>query len=84
MTDSSAPDLPKFMTRLANMVKKPQGAFFAMRREILSALDEQSFTRVSSGGGVKYEVVDGKPIVNWRGFPIVVVDGIKIDEARIT
>ena len=55
-----------------------------MRREVLSALDEQCRASVSTGGEITYGVVEGKQIVNWRGFPIKVVDAIKIDEATIS
>jgi hypothetical protein len=84
MTGSSAADLVKFLTRAVNMVKQPGKTVLYMRREVLSALDEQGRASVSTGGGITYGVVEGKRIVSWRGFPIKVVDAIKIDEARIT
>lgn len=84
MTDSSAADLVKLLTRATLMIKKPSNTKIYMRREVLSALDEQARASVSTGGGINYAVVDGKPVMSWRGFPIKVVDAIKIDEARIT
>ena len=86
MTDSSAADLVKLLTRATLAIENPSAGRMGiyMRRDVATALDEQARASVSTGGGITYDNVDGQPIMKWRGIPIRLTDGLKIDEATVS
>lgn len=55
-----------------------------MRRDTLSVLRRECKSDVASGGGLTYDVVDGRPVTNWRGIPIRIVDQLLDTEATIS
>lgn len=82
---SSAADLPELMIkathRIPNNLGKP---VFYMNRTCFQMLDIQRRDDVISGGGLSYEVVDGKRIPMFRGFPVRVVDALTETESAVS
>jgi len=54
-----------------------------VNRTIGEYLDIQAQNRVTSGGQLTYEVVDGKRIMSFRGIPIRTTDALINTEARV-
>lgn len=86
MTDSSAADLPKLLTRALLAIENPSAGKMGiyMRRDVLTALDEQCRANVISGGGLTYGNVEGQPIAMWRGVPIRVTDALSATEPTVS
>jgi hypothetical protein len=83
--ESSAADLTKYMIkalyRLPNFkVGRP---VFYMNRTVGQMLDIQRYNNVSAGGGLSYEVVDGKQQMSFRGFPIRICDALVNTESAV-
>ena len=53
-------------------------------RTVHEFLDIQTLSKVSTGGGVTYENVQGKRIMTFRGIPIRTVDALTETEAQVT
>ena len=86
VTNSSAADLPKLLSRAVDMINNPGAGKMCIysRRDVAAVLNEQALARVSNGGGVSYENVDGKVVKMWRGIPLRRCDALTKTEARIT
>lgn len=57
---------------------------FYVNRTVAKYLDIQGQDRVSSGGGLTYENLDGRRIMSFRGIPVKVVDALLENEAEVT
>ncbi len=55
-----------------------------VNRTVGQFLDIQAQDKVSSGGQLSYQVIDGRRIMSFRGIPIRTVDSILETEARVT
>lgn len=86
VTNSSAADLVKLLSRAVDAIEDPgkgrMGIY--MRKDVMAVLNEQARASVSTGGGISYETVDGKPVTMWRGIPIRRCDALGKAEARVT
>lgn len=86
VAESSAANITKFMIkalhRLPNM-KMGKLAFY-MNRSVAQMLDIQRFNNVGTGGGLNYEVIDGKWTPTFRGIPIRTVDALLETEAAVS
>jgi len=72
----------KAIHRLPNMnLGKPA---FYMNRTVFQMLDIQARDDVQSGGSLKYDVVDGKPMHTFRGIPVRVCDALTETEAAVS
>lgn len=83
---SSAADLTelmiKAMHRIPNLsLGKP---VFYMNRTCIQMLDIQRRDDIISGGGLKWETVDGKLIPFFRGIPVRTVDALTEAEATVS
>lgn len=58
-------------------------AFYA-NRSVIQALDIQSRADVKDGGGLSYDTVDGKRIMQFRGIPLRTCDALIETEAQVT
>ena len=56
---------------------------FYCNRTVHEFLDIQTLSKVSTGGGVTYENVQGKRIMTFRGIPIRTVDSLLLTEATV-
>lgn len=83
---SSAADLIELMIKAIHRVPslKMGKAAFYMNRSCHQMLDLQRRDDVISGGGLSYDVVDGKPALSFRGIPIRKVDALTETEATIS
>jgi hypothetical protein len=59
-------------------------AAFYCNRTVAEYLDIQARADVSAGGGLTYEVVDGKRITTFRGIPVRTCDAILETEATVS
>ena len=57
---------------------------FYVNRTIAEFLDIQTLSKVSTGGGVKYENVQGRKIMTFRGIPIRTCDALLETEATVS
>jgi hypothetical protein len=83
--ESSAADLTKVMTKMTHRIIQPgmgKCAFY-MNRTVFQALDIQRREDVKDGGSLGYDVVDGKRIPMFRGFPIRLCDALLDTEAAV-
>jgi hypothetical protein len=83
---SSAADLIELMIkaihRIPNLAMvKP---VFYMNRTVFQMLDIQRRDDVISGGGLTYDVVDGKRVAMFRGIPIRLCDSLVENEAVVS
>lgn len=82
----ATPDLIKLMIKATYRMpslRAGKTAFYC-NRTVLQYLDIQRFNAVKAGGGLTYEVVDGKNIPMFRGIPVRLVDAILDTENPIT
>jgi len=56
---------------------------FYVNRTVGEFLDIQTRSAVSNGGQLSYQVVDGNPVLSFRGIPIRLVDQLLLTEARV-
>jgi hypothetical protein len=56
---------------------------FYMNRTAVAHLDIQRRNDVQSGGGLSYDMVDGRPVMSFRGIPIKSTDAILETEAAV-
>ncbi len=59
-------------------------AAFYMNRTVMQMLDIQRRDDVITGGGLSFEVVDGRRIPTFRGIPLRLVDALVETEATLT
>ena len=83
---SSAADLIELMIKALHRVPnlnlvKP---VFYMNRTCFQMLDIQRRDDVISGGGLSYDMVDGKRMVSFRGVPIKICDALTQTEAVVS
>jgi len=86
VSKSSADDLIELMIkaihRIPNMnLGKP---IFYMNRSCFQMLDIQKRDDVIAGGGLTYEVVDGKRVAMFRQIPVKLVDSIVENEELVS
>ncbi len=85
VAESSAADLRKLMIkayhRLPDMYKK--NAVCYMNRTVAEFLDIQRVDNVSAGGGISFENAAGKPVNDFRGFPVRVCDALTEAESVV-
>lgn len=86
VADSSAADLPTLMNKAVHRLNTMEGnsPIYVMNRTAFERLDYQCRQDVRLGGQMSYQVVDGKPITMWRGFPIVLSDQILETESTVS
>lgn len=85
LTGVSAADIRELMIkaihRIPNIAKgKP---VFYVNRTIMEFLDTQGRTDVISGGGMTFENVDGKPVYQFRGIQLRIMDRLLETEQRV-
>jgi hypothetical protein len=83
---SSAADLIELMIKAIHRVPnlgmgKP---VFYMNRSCFQMLDIQRRDDVISGGGLTYDMVDGKRVASFRGIPIRICDALHQSEAVVS
>lgn len=83
---SSDADLTRFMIKAIHRVPnlKMGRAAFYMNRTCFEFLDIQRRDDVISGGQLKYEQVDGEPVMSFRGIPIRKCDALLESEAAVS
>lgn len=83
---SSAADLPELMIKAIHRIPFPKlvSLRWYMNRTCLEMLDIQLRDDVSAGGQLKYEMVDGKPVMSFRGIPIRLSDQLLETEATVS
>jgi hypothetical protein len=78
VSKSSAADLIELMIKAIHRI--PQMGMvkpcFYMNRSVFQMLDIQRRDDIISGGGLTYEVVDGKRIPSFRGIPVRICDAL--------
>jgi len=83
-TDAAA--LTKFMTKATYLVPNLNAGrpAFYMNRETAYCLDYLRRQDVITGGGLTYDVVDGKRIMRFRGIPIRICDQLTTETTAIS
>jgi len=73
------------LTKLLHTVKSSSNGrrVLYMDDTILSSLDLQTQSLVNSGGGITYDNVDGKQVMDYRGIPIRKMDCLRVNEQRV-
>lgn len=81
----SAADLIEFMIKACHRIPFPAMCkpVFYMNRTVFEYLDIQRRDDVQTGGQLSYDVVDGKRIPMFRGYPIRICDALLTTEARV-
>lgn len=84
--DTSSAALQKYMAKAMYMIPNLSAgkAAFYMNRETAWCLDYQRRTDVSTGGGLTYDNVDGKRIMNFRGIPIRICDQLVTETTAVS
>ena len=83
---SSAADLIDLMIKAIHRLpslNRGKSAFY-LNRSCFQMLDIQKRDDVVSGGGLSYDVVDGKPVMSFRGIPVRKVDALTETESQIS
>jgi hypothetical protein len=83
---SSAADLIELMIKALHRIPNMgMGKFcFYMNRSVFQMLDIQRRDDVIQGGGLTYEVVDGKRIPSFRGIPVRICDALLENETLVS
>lgn len=83
---SSAADLIELMIKAIHRVPNINSgkACFYMNRTTFQMLDIQRRDDVIQGGGLSYEVVDGKREASFRGIPVRICDSLTETEATVS
>jgi len=83
---SSAADLIELMIKAMHRIPNLSAGkpVFYMNRTCFQMLDIQRRDDVITGGGLKYDVVDGKPMYTFRGIPVRICDALTEAEAQVT
>jgi hypothetical protein len=84
--DATSPKLFLLMTKAMHRIKSTNmgRAAFYVNRTVAQYLDIQAQDRVSSGGQLTYEVMEGRTIARFRGIPIRTVDALLETEAAVS
>lgn len=82
---SSAADLYDSMIRAIHRLPSRGGIrpSFYMNRTTFQMLDIQGRDDIISGGGLKYENIDGQPVTTFRGVPVRISDQLTETEAQV-
>lgn len=85
VAESSAADLVKLMTKATHRVHNLNAgkAGFYMNRTCFQQLDIQRGDRVTAGGGITWDNVDGVAMPRFRGIPIYVCDQLTEAESVV-
>ncbi len=85
VANASPISLTNFMIKAMHRIPNFQAGkpAFYMNRTLLEMLDIQRRADVGTGGQLKYEDVDGRPVLSFRGIPIRKVDVLLEAEARV-
>jgi hypothetical protein len=85
VADSNAADLPTLINNGIHRLNSLEGVTprIYMNRTAFERLDYQCRQDVRLGGQLSYQVVDGKPMNIWRGFPIRISDQITETESAV-
>jgi hypothetical protein len=86
--ESSAADLIKLMKKATyrvptDLVAGGRGVFY-MNRTVAQMLDIQEQAAVSTGGGIRFENVQGRRVGDFRGYRVQVTDALLETEAAVT
>jgi len=83
---SSAADLIEYMIKAIHRVPNIRmgRAAFYMNRSCFQMLDIQRRDDIISGGGLRYEQVDGVATPTFRGIPVRICDALTETESRVT
>ncbi len=85
LTKAGAADLVELMISAMAVIPNLMAGspVFYMNRTAKKCLDIQRRTDVGAGGQLNYSVVDGKPVFDFRGVPVRIVDKIVNNETRV-
>lgn len=85
VANSSPADLPTLMIKATHRLPRTNKLkyYWYMNRTTLEMLDIQLRTNVTSGGQLKYEVVDGLPVTTFRGIAVRICDQLTETEAQV-
>lgn len=83
---SSAADLIELMIKAMHRVPNINmgKAAFYMNRTCFQMLDIQRRDDVISGGGLSYDMVDGKRVASFRGIPVRICDTLRQNESVVS
>lgn len=83
---TSAANLLRYMTKATYRIPSLSNCkpVFYMNRTCMEMLDILAFEKVSTGGGITYENVDGKRKTSFRGIPIRVCDQLVTETTAIS
>ena len=83
---SSAADLFDYMIMATHRIPNLEACnpVFYMNRTCFQELDIQGRADVISGGGLKYDMVEGKRITSFRGIRVRILDQLTVAEATIS
>lgn len=83
--ENGAADLVKILTKMYHRMPDPESARFAiyMNRTLFQMLDIQRQNKVSTGGGITWDNVDGKVFAFFRGIPIRPTDSLLNTEDQV-
>lgn len=85
VANSSAADLIRLMKRAWHRLPAlgmGQPVWY-MNRTVAEFLDIQEGDLVNTGGGITFDNVDGRPVANFRGIPVRIVDQLLETEATV-
>lgn len=85
VAEASNADLVKLMTKAYHRIQNfgMGRASWYMNRTAIEYLDIQRQEKVSAGGGITWQNVDGKIVPTFRGIPIGTCDALLETEARV-
>jgi hypothetical protein len=85
VTKSSAADLIQLMIKAIHRIPSLNSCrpAFYMNRSCIEMLDIQMRDDVMAGGQLKYENVDGKPVMSFRGIPVRKCDALTETESAV-
>lgn len=85
VANSSPADMRNLLTQAYHLIEDLQAgtAVIYMNRTLLTMYDIQAKDDVSTGGGLTFENVDGKPMLFFRGIPVRRSDQLLETEARV-
>lgn len=85
VAETSAADLVKLMTKAYHRVQnlKSGKAGYYMNRTVFEYLDIQRGDRVTAGGGITWDNVDGIAMPRFRGIPIYIIDQLTQTESVV-
>lgn len=83
---SSAADLIELMIKAIHRIPNLASVrpVFYMNRSCFQMLDIQRRDDVISGGGLQYDMVDGKRVASFRGIPVKICDALLENESLVS